>query len=327
MMDASHSQRTTMPNSLMDRRHASLVSLGAAALLVMVLAGCQTAPPPREPGEDAAEQQQPQEPAADEQPPLIPQPGLILWLYPSAEQLVVSGGEVVQWLDASSRKNDLESPGQSPRPQLIEGAIADQPAVQFDGVDDILMRDGFAPDEVAAATVFLVVAPSQSSGLFDGLVSAGTRGNEDSWTGFNIDLGGKSHADCSDIYRDELDAFNTINVQSAKTDSDCGGDLLESSLPFGEFAVVTVSIERVQTLLRLNGADERSAAGGDQTLSLPQFRLGVRYHRRKFQGFYNGAIAEVIVYNRSLSGPEIVQVESYLSRQYRIDLAYEVDQE
>jgi hypothetical protein len=303
--------------SLLSRVFPSTSQLIAiAASSVLLGAACQTPQASTSSDEVQAKEAKPA-PAAKTRAEL-PQSKLVLWLHSGADQLETSGGNVVQWKDASGQGNHLVAAGQSMQPSLAEGTQGKPAAVRFDGEDDMLLSEGFEPAQLPAATVFIVATPATNSGNFDGLISAGNRGAEDSFTGFNVDLGGKNFKDCADTYPEPTSALNTVNVQSAKTTLNCGRDLLETSVPLARQVLLAVRIDNDETSLRLDGEPQQSGGGGADTLTMPQLRLGVRFHRQKFQGFYDGTMSEVIVYGRSLSDEEIRTVEAELGAVYGI---------
>lgn len=252
------------------------------------------------------------------QQPQIPTEDMVLWLYATPEQLAVDHGAVAQWQDASGRDNHLVAPGASRQPAFVADGPGGHPTVRFDGENDLLMADGFSPEQLPAATVFIVATPNAIAGQFDALISAGNRGAEDSFTGFNIDLGGKNFGDCAETYPEPLTALNSINVQSAKTTVECGQDLLDDSRPLSSTVVIAVRIDDDEASLWLDGKPQEIGGGGPDTLRVPQVRLGARFMRQKFQGYYDGDISEVVVYGRSLSDAEIDQVDAYLAQRYGV---------
>ncbi len=256
--------------------------------------------------------------AAQPAKPAIPTDELVLWLYATPAQVEVDNGQVATWKDASGRHNDLQAPGLEMRPTYVKDAAGGRGAIRFDGKEDMLMRDGMSPDQWPDATVFVVAAPSANAGQFDALVSAGNVGAEDSFTGFNIDLGGKNFGDCAETYPDTLTALNTVNVQSTKTTVECGQDLMKASQSFDQPTLLTVRIDQDETSLWVDGKAQDTVGGGPDTLQVPQLRLGARFMRQKFQGYYDGDIMEVVAYDRSLSDKERQQVEAYLLRRYGI---------
>lgn len=305
-----------MLRRLLGTHAARRTGLALGSLALFLTAGCST-PAPTKPDEQASPKKA--EPAQETRPQ-IPESDLVLWLYPAPDKLQTADGSVTEWKDSSGYGNDFSAAGESFRPTLDKDAFGGRATIRFDGKDDILLRDGFSPERLPEATIFLVAAPSNSAGKFDGLISAGNRGAEDSFTGFNVDLGGQNFGDCADTYPDRTSAFTTLNVQSAKTTVDCGQDLLDADVPFARPVVITVHIDADETSVRLDGKPQQVAAGGQDILTVPQVRLGVRFHRQKYQGYYDGALSEVIVYQRSLPEAEVAQVESYLADWYGIEL-------
>lgn len=303
--------------SLENHRLARLAGLLATFSLVAGCAGSSVT----QPEETAPKETTPKETVAESAPPDIPDSELVLWLRPEASQIETSGDKVTTWKDASGYGNDMIAPGNTFRPTLDTDAFGGSGAVRFDGQDDMLLRDGFTPERLPMATVFIVAAPSTNSGEFDGLLSAGNRNAEDSFTGFHVDLGGSSWAGCTETYPEPTTALNTINVQSAKTTMSCGKDFLDDQAPFDRPTLISVTIDDTETSVRLDGKAQREAGGGPDLLTVPQVRLGARFHRQKYQGYYDGAISEVLVYGQSLSDAEIAKVEAYLGKKYDIDVA------
>ncbi|QDG53475.1 LamG domain-containing protein [Persicimonas caeni] len=298
-------------------RHIGSITLAAA---LGFLAGCagSSASQPDEPSPKEASAE---ETAAEPTTPDIPDSELVLWLRPEASQFETTGDKVTNWKDASGYGNDMIAPGNTFRPTLDADAFGGRGAVRFDGQDDMLLRDGFSPERLPMATVFIVAAPAANTGQFDGLLSAGNRNAEDSFTGFHVDLGGGAWTGCDEKYPDSTTALNTINVQSAKTTVTCGQDFLEDSVPFARPALISVTIDDTQTAVRLDGKEQKVAGGGPDLLTVPQVRLGARFHRQKYQGYYDGAISEVLVYGQSLSEADIAKVEAYLGDKYGIAIS------
>ena len=263
-----------------------------------------------------APQQDDPEPEEESSPALpdIPDEDLVLWVRP--ESLVTERGAVVGWDDVGPHGNHLEAPGVSPRPAHVENGAGEMPAARFDGEDDMLLRDGFSPEQIPAATVFLVATPAANSGEGDGFLSAGQRGDDDYWSGFAVGMGRKTDPDCTAKFPDALHALNTLNAQSRKRDSECGDDLLKADRPFGEPVLISLRLGDRDTMLRFDGAPQNKAAGGGETLHIPQFRLGVRYHHQKCQGFYQGEISEILVYQSALPDSQIEKIEAYLMERY-----------
>ncbi len=299
------------------QRHLTIAGLFAALAMSAGCAGSSAAQADKTPTQPA---EQPAEATKAPQPDL-PESELVLWLHPDASQLELADDKVTTWKDASGYGNHMIAPGEGYRPTLQAQAFGGSGTVRFDGQDDMLLRDGFTPERLPVATVFIVAAPSSNSGEFDGLISAGNRNSEDSFTGFHLDLGGHAWTGCTDKYPDPTSALNTLNVQSAKTTVHCGQDFLDDEVPFEGLAIIAVTIDGQQTSVRLDGKPQKVAGGGSDLLTVPQVRLGARFHRQKYQGFFDGAISEVLVYGRSLSDAELAKVESYLGSKYGVDAA------
>src|SRR5690606_11456848 len=122
-------------------------------------------------------------------------PNLVLWLDATdRDSLSVEGGHVAAWQNkAAGRSDALTSEGQA-RPRLVEEAMGGQPAVRFDGQNDVL-RDTDFGESAREWTVFLVANPRSNKGDgvpngFHGFFSATAPGAWDWASGLTIDMGG-----------------------------------------------------------------------------------------------------------------------------------------
>lgn len=64
--------------------------------------------------------------------------GLQLWLKADAGITATPAGAVTHWADQSGKKNDADQPDEALGPKLIANALNNKPVVRFDGADDYL---------------------------------------------------------------------------------------------------------------------------------------------------------------------------------------------
>ena len=255
------------------------------------------------------------EPWAD--PRLALTNGIFLWLDASRQTAargangltpLQSGRDALEIVfDGSGRQQHLRQPLLASRPrfrQEFNGAM-----LAFDGVDDFLagLGSGAAVNE---ATVFIVAAP-RTNGGYRAFLSGNALGQNDFTSGFNLDTGGAA--------TDRLVALNAEGAGFAGEKN-----LLPQSLPSGRWHVFSLVAARGRDGVKLfldgqaQGSRDRAAGSG---LRLDEITLGARRfshtaERPYVQGFYQGQLAEVIVFDRALPEAERQQVGHYLGEKY-----------
>lgn len=243
-------------------------------------------------------------------------PGLLLWLDASRQPAARSANQRPPlfdnahfdvWYDASGNGRNLIQRTQAAQPRFVPAG--DLAVVRFDGKDDCLELSGLrlAPE---ALTVFIVAAPRTNSGMFRGLIAGNETGKNDYITGFNLDLTGNASL-----------AMDRINVEGRGF----GGavDLLESSFPFGEFHTYEVAMQKQPGAVRLwvdgTAAGKRDRMAGK--ISLDDLVLGARIYSNSAEppylsGFFDGDLAEVLLFDRSLSDVERKSLAEYFRTKY-----------
>jgi putative heme-binding domain-containing protein len=199
------------------------------------------------------------------------------------------------------------------RPQFIsDGEVA---YLQFDGKDDFLaipIGRKLTPE----ATIFVLAAPKANPGNFSALFGTAESGKNDYTSGLNVDFGPAGTPDLS-----------VVNVETAGTSG--ARDLLVPGLlnaaerPFGDFHIFTVRsrIGKAGNELFLDGFKGGDRERLESNIGMDQMIIGGRLYSNDAtqpphaQGFADGAIAQVVVYERALSEDERKAVEQTLASQ------------
>jgi len=245
--------------------------------------------------------------------------GLWLWLDASEQRAagqsaslpgVANLQPVDLLLDISGHRRHVSQLAPDRRPIFhSDGEVA---FLKFDGKDDFLSVAG-QPETAAALTIFVVAAPRTNAGGFSAFLGAARAGQNDYTSGLNFDFGPQPSKDLS-----------VLNVESAGAtgfrDLLTPGFFNATERPFGDFHVFTVRSRvgkaGIETFLDGFKGGERDRA--DSTISLDNFVIGARLFSNDSsqspyaQGFFGGAIAEVLVYNRALTDDERRAVEQSL---------------
>lgn len=194
------------------------------------------------------------------------------------------------------------------RPLLVsDGETA---YLKFDGKDDFLLFNG-QRRSVTNLTVFVLAAPKSNEGDFSGLFATAPAGRNDYTSGFNLDFGPFKTRELS-----------VLNVESAGA----GGfrDLLVPGFfnagerPFGDFHLFTLRSQVGKIEVFMDGFKGGERERSESVIGIDQIAVGSRFYSNDgnqppyAQGSLDGAIAEVLVFDRALNDLEKQAVEQSL---------------
>jgi putative heme-binding domain-containing protein len=280
------------------RRRSMLAILGATLLLSI------TAPSRGVP-----------EPWSD--PRLKLREGLVAWFDASRQPAAASSQNkpapkdaqpVDAFFDASGNALHLSAPNPTARPRfLTAGEVA---FLRFDGEGAHLFRANIAKS-LSDTTIFIVAVPHSNHGDFRALLAFNQSAKNDYTTGLTID---QSFGTTT--------RFDTLNVEGAGF----GGavNLLTEASPFATLRTLTVTSQpgAAGVKLFLDGKPQgHRDRAPNSSLHMDQLVLGARCYSNEprppyIQGFFEGDIAEVLIYDRALSDADRRTVEQYLSAKY-----------
>ena len=239
--------------------------------------------------------------------------GLAVWLDPSVQSAAlapfgipayITGARVEKLLDASGHDRHMLQPKKEARPAIrIDGQVA---TLRFNGRGEHFSLSGLNAqfDEL---TVFIVAAPAANAGNFRGFVSMHASGKDDFVSGLNIDQGPFTSPD-----------FAVVNVEGAGA----GGvrNLRTASAPHNEFhrLTLTSTVGPEGVVLYVDGQLEGRRERTPSSIAMDELFLGARIYGgfENARGFFNGEIAEVIIYDRVLSDEDRKAVDEYLAAKY-----------
>jgi hypothetical protein len=219
---------------------------------------------------------------------------LVLWLDASdVSSMELEGGTVVRWRNrAPGFVNSFTSESdRRPRLAVRDGKPA-RSAVVFDGIDDVLRDVDFNRDS-DEWTLVLVAAPFSGGG---GLCTARSRDGHDYDPGFTVDLF-MSGAE-----------FNQVSVEGAGR---IGGqqDQMGSACPYGTPHVIIVERGQREIRLFVDSAIEGTRPVNPARTVMDEVRLGARHYAGRARSYFEGEIAEVLLYTRVLTAEERAAVE------------------
>ncbi len=242
--------------------------------------------------------------------------GLFVWLDASRMNAVrkehsqaelKSGDSITSWADGAFAERSFLPLNATSSPKFIQ--LADSAVIRFDGEDDHL-RFINAGRNLNAATIYIVAAPHSNSGNFRGLFAANAIDRRDYESGLCIDLGPGPSV-----------RFEQLNIEGRGF----GGarDLLAQDFDLGTLHTIEAIIDANARQIRLlvDGKPEGSRPFEPTELSIDQLTVGARFYTngpgaQEVRGSFHGDIAEVLIYDRTLSDSESKTVREYLAKKY-----------
>ncbi|WP_182865381.1 ThuA domain-containing protein [Rhodopirellula sp. JC639] len=231
--------------------------------------------------------------------------GLVLHLDASQLAATQQTGPVPTWSNLAGDLGNFLQSSSDQQPSLVE--IGDTHVVRFSGSHLRSVGNDISTESIS---VFVVVAPHANPGDFRGWISSNAPGRRDYETGFNLDLGpGPTR---------KLDVINAEG-------RGFGGfrDLFDGEFNFGTLHHVTLHADAASRTisLRVDGQDAGKRPYVASTISLAEMTLGARYYRNgqgemRVAGPLTCDIAEVLIYDRTLSDHETDAVERYLTAKH-----------
>ncbi|MEO9966834.1 MAG: T9SS type A sorting domain-containing protein [Reichenbachiella sp.] len=219
---------------------------------------------------------------------------LTVWLRTDAgTDCSTDGCNISSWTDRSVNNNLFVQSNGSDQPALASNSTNYNPSLTFDGTDDHM--DGPSFDATKNLSIMAVI--KQTTALSNHIFAEATDVND---TQFSLSLAS-----------DKLEYYGELTGNDAKVSgaSDVG------SSP----RLIGAHVDNVlNTTIRLDGAsDGTGTLAAEPTNTAVASSIGTW----NFEGnFFDGDIAEIIMYDAELTGIDLQKVESYLAIKYSITL-------
>ena len=225
--------------------------------------------------------------------------GLTLWL--RADSFIGSlapNDNVIIWQDVNGTGKFLNSLGPGQEPSYITNAINGHPAVRFNAIDSDGMQSGFnlaSLITISEFTYFIVFNPTTIS-------------TDDADPINNNALIIDSNGNFGATLRSGAPLVQTYNFDGARTEVTKGISLAENYL-------FTSYHEAGNLHAQLNGDSVADVVSGNTDNLGGLLTVGGGLASA---GFYDGDIAEIIIFNNSLSSADRLTVQNYLCAKYAL---------
>ena len=241
--------------------------------------------------------------------------GLELWLETSLESSFekdIENDDIVKiWYNQNSKsynKNNATNQITDTQPKYISNVFNNVIAgVRFDGDNDILQ---FNDNQINNNFTIFIVAINKASHQIDSETYSGTGGttqqkyilypghggSSQAGVGISMGINGISSYEHGSNYMPALAVYNDSNISTKAN-------------------IFGIVIKNKQHLLYLNGSLVRTGLTSTRSNSYLSYDIG-----GGLWGYWQGDIAEFIIYDRILKESEKTSIENYLSKKYNIKL-------
>lgn len=221
-----------------------------------------------------------------------------------------AGSAVASWPDAR-RNADWAQGTAGARPTYRVNVAGGQPAVDFDGVDDLLVRSTeMAPVDT---TVFVVIRPhfDINNANERGLLGRSSLADPKGGIGFGPVTG---------TIADEVVYFFAVD---GGTVAGAAHVSASRSWPADRPRLVAFRLTGQVESIRFNGVELTltETSGGTLDSATNKRFINVDALGRSFANYFDGDVLRVVVYDRALTDPERASVEKYLNNLYDVPVA------
>jgi hypothetical protein len=236
--------------------------------------------------------------------PPVPQVGLVTWLRADAG-VTSSGGNVSQWTDQSPFGNNAVQASGGNQPTLTSNAINGEPALTFNGSSSYLSIPDNPTLRPSAMTVIAVASSAGTGGGYTHILGKPYYSSS-SWNApyssyeLSINSTGVPFFNCSVAGTGGYDGAGTVV------------NLNQPYLLAGMYDGTNVSFWQNGGTPATTSISGTLDNGDSTTKNLVIGQASVNSPRE----YFNGQIAEVLIYNRVLSAAELQQAETYLAVKY-----------
>lgn len=240
-------------------------------------------------------------------PDEIPTNNLAMWLEADAIVGLNNGDPVTTWSDSGPNGNDFSQSGSS-RPEYVTNVVNSLPVVRFDGSATYLNATDNSDFTSSAGYTYFCVLSVNASTTAQVLLRSRNNGAFGTESGFSFELDASGDFDATTAaFEDTSGDFRTYDAPT-------------TNLEGAGFVVLTILFTGYFVQVRIDGSNISTTTGGDTppiaTVDGESPHIG-----RSVNGaerWFDGDMAEVMLYSKALNKGEITFIESYLMSKYSL---------
>ena len=219
--------------------------------------------------------------------------GLQAWYDTTSDDyLTLDGSAITQFIDRSGQGNDTDVQGTaSARPTRTASQINGLQAAVFDGNDELDLPSALYSIPNGDNTIFLVAKQDTAA------------------SGTNERILSMNDAGSNRLYFQYASGSELL----AYTNGLGGGDAALSSTTTTDFNIFTGQLSGTTETITANGSEDSGTAPNGVNFTAINATIG--------QGTFDGALVEVLIFDRALTSTEKDNINGYLSAKYNIGLA------
>lgn len=223
----------------------------------------------------------------------VPQSGLSLWLRGDFGP-IVTGSNVTQWSDLSGTGNNAVQATSTKQPTLVNAAINGLPAVKFNGTSQYLGLTSGLSNLTTGASIFAVISPVGTATKT--LVVSANAGPADMISVQTINTQAKLNAYNGTTASSVTTATGALTLSKFQLLEAVHNGAASATLSVNAAPLITGTVQNL-----INTTRSQNYVGADNTAAT----------------FWNGQLAELLVYSRALTGSEQAAVEGYFFSKYQ----------
>ena len=225
---------------------------------------------------------------------------LVLWLK-AEEGLTTSGTDVTDWLDQSGNEYEFSQGTTANQPDLTTSAINGHSVITFDGSNDALTTTGFLEEPFSVFSVIENTDTGSNERTFFGMESDAAGSDDALYLKAN---NGSGNSEVSYLIGGTLTNVTTTSLDNLA--------YLHAGFLSG-FTGGTVGFE-------VNGDGIGTSAGTGSFANATESAVGAGFVSDALSGYFQGDVAEILVYTTEKTGTDRQKIESYLALKYGLTL-------
>lgn len=233
---------------------------------------------------------------------------MTLWLDatdPTGDGLTqpTNNSNITTWQDKSSKKFHMTQTASTSQPKFIINAFNNKPVIRFDGVNDFLSHATInLPDLITtnAYTIYIVFKINNVSSTNNSELR-----KNDSILGDGIGRIGLA-----------LRKVGGTEVEAHHFNWDGNEDTAKKTLTSGTATMLTLIHNPSGNIIISKNSDTGAIALSEDTLSFTGLFIG----KNTYNNYYDGDIAEILIYNHQLTTDELATIDNYLAAKWGITL-------